>query len=177
MQSLHKTLLAAAIVTGLGLATIAVAGPWGGMGDCPMMGGGPGKGHHGQGNPEQRMARMQKYRAERLELLEARLKLTPDQQSAWNVFQTAQNAHHADKMKLWQNQSAQDTGVTAHFANRIQNMEQQLASMKEMAKATGDFYAVLDPTQKQVMDDFFSRRPNQRMMRGQPTPPPTPPTQ
>ena len=50
MKTLRKRLLIAATVAGLGLGTVALAGPWGGqgpmgggMGDCPMMGGdGPG---------------------------------------------------------------------------------------------------------------------------------------
>ena len=67
----------------------------------------------------------------------------------------------------------------AHFEGRLQVMEQNLASMKTMVKAAGDFYATLDPEQKQVMDKFFTDRPMRRMMRGADAPPapPAPPAQ
>ncbi len=54
----------------------------------------------------------------------------------------------------------------AHFEEQTQAMEQNLTSMKAMTKAAGDLYATLDPTQKKVMDDFFTTRPMHRMMRG-----------
>ena len=129
--------------------------------------GGMGKGHGRMGrNPEQGMAMMQQYHAEQMELLAGRLKLTPDQQAAWKNFLAAQDAHHADRMKMWQNRPSSAGSAVAHFDTMIQGMEQHLASMKAMAKATGDFYAALDPTQKKTMDDFFASRPMHRMMRG-----------
>lgn len=187
MKPLRKKLLTAVAVVGLGLATVAVANPWGGhgpmgggMGDCPMMGGGPGHGHGRMGgDPQQRMAMMQRFHAERMELLEGRLKLKPEQQAAWKAFLAAQDTHHADMMKLKQDMRDRETTAIAHFEERIQGMEQHLTSMKAMAKAAGDLYATLDPTQKKAMDDFFTDRPMHRMMRGQtgqPVPP-APPVQ
>ena len=183
MKPLRKKLLVATAVAGLGLAAVGFAGPWGGhgmtgggMGDCGMMGGGMGKGHGRMGgNPEQRMAMMQQHRAEQMELLAGRLKLTPEQQTTWKGFLAAQDAHHADKMKMWQNARNQETGAVAHFEGMIQGMEQHLASLKAMAKATGDLYAALDPAQKKAMDDFFASRPMHRMMRGGPSAPPAQP--
>jgi hypothetical protein len=183
MKTLHKKLLTAAAVVGLGLTTVAFAGPWGGHGpmgggmeDCPMMGGGPGKGHGrmGGGDPEQRMAMMQQHRAERMELLEARLKPKPDQQTAWKAFIAAQDAHHAGMMKMREEMRDQETTAMAHFQERTQAMEQRLASMKTLVKAAGDLYASLDPEQKQVMDKFFTDRPMRRMMRDSATPPAQP---
>lgn len=192
MNTLRKNLLATAMVVGLGLTTIALAGPWGGhgpmgggMGDCPMMGGGPGHGHgHGRmgGDPQQRMAMMQRFHAERMELLAARLKLKPEQETAWKAFLGAQDVHHDAMRKNWQEMRDKDETAMAHFEERIQGMEQHLTSMKTMAKAAGDLYASLDPAQKKVMDDFFTDRPMHRMMRGQagqpvPPAPPVPPAQ
>ncbi|MCB1921864.1 MAG: Spy/CpxP family protein refolding chaperone [Candidatus Competibacteraceae bacterium] len=161
-MKLHKNLLAAAVVAGLGLSTIAFASPWGGHGpmmggggDCPMMKGGGG---HGGGHG-QRHAMMQQYHAERMELLEARLKLKPEQEAAWKGFLAAQDAHHAMMFKTKQAMRDQDETALAHFEERAQFMEQNLASMKEMIKATSDLYAALDPHQKQVMDKFFTDRP------------------
>ena len=165
MKSLHKTLLAVAAVVSLGLGTVAIASPWGGMGGmgggaCPMMGMGMGGPMMG-GGPKQHRAMMQQFHAERMELLAARLKLKPEQEAVWNAFLAAQDAHHK---AMFQGQRAmmmrdRETTALAHFETRLQGMEQNLASMKAMVKAAGDLYAALDPTQKQVMDKFFTKRP------------------
>jgi len=172
-MKLHKNLLAAAVAAGLGLSTVAIASPWGsygpmmgGGGDCPMMKGGgygpmAGSGRHG-GRHGQRHAMMQQYRAERMELLEARLKLKPEQETAWKGFLAAQDAHHAIMFKTKKGMRGQDETALAHFEGRVQAMEQNLAGMKDMLKATGDLYAALDSNQKQVMDHFFTNRPMAR---------------
>ena len=162
MKTLRKRLLVAAVVAGLGLTTAVFAGPGGGhgpmmgggSGDCPMMGGGS----RGDG-PGHRHAMMQQYHAERMELLAARLKLKPEQESAWKGFLAAQDARHATMLKVRQEMRDRETTAMGHFEERLQGMEQRLASMKTMAKAAGDLYAVLDPDQKQVMDKFFTDRP------------------
>jgi hypothetical protein len=180
--------LTAVAVAGLGLTTVAIANPWGGhgpmmgggMGDCPMMGGGPMMGHgKWGGGPQQRMAMMQRYHAERMELLEARLKLKPEQQATWKAFLAAQDAHHDAMRKNWREMRDKDETALAHFEERVQGMEQNLTSMKAMVKAAGDLYATLDPTQKKVMDDFFTDQPMRRMMRGPAgqSIPPVPPAQ
>ena len=178
MKALSKTLLALTTAAGLGLATISVAGP-GSMGDCPMGGYGKGYGRMG-GNPEQHMAMKKQFHAEQMELLAGRLNLSADQQPAWKAFLAAQDAHLADKMNRHQAmRDQQGTTPMAHMDAKIQGMEQHLASMKAMAKATGDFYATLNPTQKQAMDEFFASRPMHRMMggKGGPAMPPAAPTQ
>lgn len=190
MKNLRKNLLAAAVVTVLGVSTLALAGPGGGFGpgsdgpmgggpgDCPMVGGGP-DGPDGPGGPggpggrQGRMAMMQQFHAERMELLEYRLKLKPEQQAAWKTFITAQNAHHAQMAQVREEmRDKEPTTALAQFGERVQFMEQRLANLKTMAKAAGDFYATLDPTQKKVMDDFFlTTRPMHRKMRGFGAPP------
>ncbi len=161
MKTLRKRLLVAAVVAGLGLTTAVFAGPWGGHG--PMMGGGSGDCQMG-GGPRgggfgQRHAMMQQYHAERMELLAARLKLKPEQEGAWKTFLGAQDAHHATMFKIRQEMRDRETTAMAHFEERVQGMEQRLASMKTMVKAAGDLYTVLDPDQKQVIDKFFTERP------------------
>ena len=161
MKTLRKRLLVAATVVGIGLTTAAFAGPWGGHG--PMMGGGPdcqmGGGPRG-GGPGQRHAMMQQYHAERMELLAARLKLKPEQESAWKAFLGAQDARHAAMFKTRQEMRMKDRETAlAQFEVRVQIMEQRLAGMKAVTKAAGDLYGVLDPDQKQVMDKFFTERP------------------
>ena len=158
MNTLRKKLLTAAAIAGLGLTTIAFAGPWGG--DCPM--------GHGKmrGDWQGRVEMMQQHHAERMELLEARLKLKPEQQAAWKSFLTAQTAHHDTMMKIREEMRDKETTALAHFEERVQGMEQRLTSMKTMLKAATDLYAALDPEQKKVMDKFFTDRPMHRMMRG-----------
>ena len=167
MKTLRKNLLAVAVVAGLGLSAVAIASPWGGYGPmgggCPMMsGGGSGPMMDGQrgGGPRQRHAMMQQYHAERMELLAARLKLQPAQEAAWKEFLAAQDAHHQAKFKAMREMRRdRDETAQAHFEGRVQFMEQNLAGMKALTKAAGDLYATLDPTQKQVMDKFFTERP------------------
>lgn len=169
MKALHKNLLVTVVAAGLGLSAIAIASPWGGHG--PMMGGGgncPMMGGHGPmmgGGYGQRHAMMQQYRAERMELLEARLKLKPEQEAVWKDFLAAQDAHHAVMFKVRQDMRDQDETALAHFEERVQAMEQNLSSMKDMVKAASSLYAALDANQKQVMDKFFTDRP--MMGRGQ----------
>ena len=164
MKPVRKRLLITAIAASLGLGGLAVsASPWGE--DGPMRG----WGHHGRmgGDPQQWMERKQQRHAERMELLEARLKLRPEQQVAWKNFLAAQDAHHSEQMKFWQARRDSNTATTvpARLEARIQAMEQRLAGMKTMAKAAGDFYTVLDADQKQVMDQSFQQRRG-RGMRG-----------
>lgn len=188
MKTLREKLLIAATVAGLGLGAAALAGPGrgygpmgGGMEDCPMMGGGgPGMGRGPMGGGfEQHMATMRQFHAERMELLEARLKLKPEQQNAWKAFLTSQESYHAEKVKIRQEMRDKETTAMAHFQERVQAMEQGLASMKTMVKAAGELYATLGAEQKQVMDKFFTDRPMNRMMRSadDAPAPSTPPTQ
>ena len=186
MKTLRQKLLTTAAIVSLGLSTVAVASPWGarspmmgdGPEDCPMMGRGA-----MDGGPGHRMERMQQHRAEQMELLEARLKLKPEQQAVWKDFIAAQNAHHAARAKMWEERRDRETTAVAHFEEQTQAMEQNLASMKTLASAAGDLYTALDPVQKKVMDDFFTDRPMRRMMRDPsgtatpPAPPAAPPAQ
>jgi hypothetical protein len=172
MKTLQKSIAITAAVVGLGLTTVGFASPWGGHGrmgggDCPMMG----HGRMGGGDPEQRQAMMQQHHAERMELLEARLKLKPEQQATWKAFTTAQEAHHVTMMQMRAEMRDQETTAMAHFEEKAQAMEQNLTSMKAMIKAASDLYATLDPQQKQVMDKFFTEQPMRRMMRGAGAPP------
>lgn len=168
MKTLRKNLLAVAVIAGLGLSAVAVAGSWGGHGammggDCPMMGGGyGGMMDGGRGHPGQRHAMMQQYHAERMELLAARLKLKPEQEAAWKGFLAAQDAHHQAKFKSRQEMRDKDETALEHFQERVQSMEQNLAGMKALTKAADDLYATLDPTQKQVMDKFFTEQGQKR---------------
>ena len=165
MKPLRKHLLIAAVATGLGLGGLAVsASPWGDGGGCSG-----GRGHYGRmdGDPQKRMEWKQQRHAERMELLEARLKLTAEQQPAWKNFLAAQEVQRTERMKFWQERrESKATTVPARFDDRIQKMEQRLAGMKTMAKAAGDLYAALDSNQKQVMDQSFNQRRGRGMRDG-----------
>lgn len=171
MKALRKHLLLGAVIAGLGVSGGAMAGPWGGPGprsmgeNCPTMGGGGGFGAMMGGEyrmgPRQRQAMMRQHHAERMELLAARLKLKPEQEAGWQSFLNAQDTHRRTKFEAIRamRRNRPDT-VQGYFDGRVQLMEQNLASMKTLNKALADFYTTLDPAQKQVMDKFFTERPN-----------------
>lgn len=149
MKTLRKSTLA--IVTALGLASATpLTAAWAG-GDH-----GPGMGHRMYG--EHRMEMMKQRHAERMELLEYRLKLTPEQKGTWEAFKAAQQAHWESMRGGPWRQGAKADNAVEFFNNRVQFMEQHLTAMRTLAKAAGDLYATLSPAQKTVMDDFFTKR-------------------
>ena len=155
MKTLSK--LAVVSVIGLGLAgTTALSASWG---DCPGYGYGHGRGHM-HGNPGQRWEMMQQHHAERMELLEHRLQLKPDQKAVWQAFVDAQTTHrntmHGGPR---QRQQQGQVNVPEYFNNRVQFMEQRLTSLQDMAKAASDLYATLTPEQQKMIDDFLASRP------------------
>lgn len=83
-----------------------------------------------------------------LDTLKTELKLTAEQEPAWQAFEkTARaqmSAHHAD-------QPATAEGADPMQA-RIAHMEQRLAGMKEVQKARTELYQVLTPEQRAVLD-------------------------
>lgn len=159
MRTTHKFSIASALSMGL-ISAAAFSGPGGmGMGGgCAGYGSG---GHHRMmgGNMQQRAEMMQQRHAERMELLEYRLQLTPEQKTAWQDFINAQNAHRETiGQRPQQGDQQGDVSAVTQLENRIQFMEQRLAGMKEVAQAANAFYSQLNPEQQQVMDEFFASR-------------------
>ncbi len=167
MKTTHKFAIGSALGMGL-ISAVALSGPGGmGMGmsgGCGDYGSG---GHHGMmgGNMQQRAEMMQQRHGERMELLKYRLELTPEQETAWEDFIQAQNAHHETMGQRPQQGDQQGQASFAdHLDNRIQFMEQRLSGMKEVAQAADELYTQLNPEQQQIMDDFVANRPGAKRL-------------
>jgi hypothetical protein len=87
--------------------------------------------------------------------LKTELKLTAEQEPAWQVFEKtvkAQQNTHRGKHDM-------EKG-TDPMQGRIAFMEQRLAGMKTIAKARADLYAVLTPEQKAIADRLMMNGPH-----------------
>jgi Spy/CpxP family protein refolding chaperone len=152
MTVTHKRFVIIFTALAMGLATLAWAGPGAGFGRGP---GGM------RGDPEQRWAMMQERQAARLNLLQESLDLKLEQEPAWQAFEAAQQAHRAVMKDNRASVPATRT-VPEHFAERIQFMEQRLTTLKAVASAADDLYAVLTPAQQAVLDTHFAQRGGRR---------------
>lgn len=148
-----KGLVAAALATTLvGLSATAIAQSMGGMSHGMHMQ------HTAQASTEtgkpdmaQRMERMQKHHAERQSAFKAALKLTADQEPAWNAF-VARTAHEPRAMKA----GAREDWSKLTTPKRLDKMQalkaERDAQMTKHIDATKSFYAALTPEQQKVFD-------------------------
>ena len=130
----------------------------GGMGPG-MMGQGPGAGRGGHGMWSNPAAMVEGH----LAALKVELKITPDQDKAWQAF-TAKARQQADGMIARRAQfsaQAPAANLTApeRLAQRTERMKQGLASMETMTVAVKDLYGVLTPEQKAIDDKQLVRGP------------------
>jgi len=150
-RSIVLTGLLATAGIGSALAQTAPAAPAASTTSAPAAGPrgeGPG-GHGGRMDPARREAQMQKH----FEVMKAKLRITPQQEGAWNSFTSAMRP------------PARDAGMQrpdrAEFAKlstpqRIDRMREMRARHMAEADARGDavktFYATLSPAQQQTFD-------------------------
>jgi len=125
-------------------------GPRGGYGPG-MMGGGP-RGGFGpgmaQGNPAANSAA-------RLAFLQTELKITADQESAWQAYAKQVKAQ-AESMQALRTQAAAAAQTAPERLNqRAAFAKQRAANMESMSVALNDLYAVLTPEQKAIADQHF----------------------
>jgi len=140
------------------------AGPMGGgygpgMG---MMGGGMGQGMMGgrprggygpgmmgaRGNPVENSAA-------RLAFLKGELKITADQESAWQAF-AKQAKEQAESMQALRAQApAAANTAPERLSQRAEFAKQRAANMEARSAAFNDLYAALTPEQKAVADQHF----------------------
>jgi protein CpxP len=97
--------------------------------------------------------------------LKVELKITPDQEKAWQTF-TGKARTQADTMIARraefsaQAQSGDKTlPAPERLAQRTERMKQGLASMETMTAAVKDLYGVLTPEQKTIADQQLARGP------------------
>jgi hypothetical protein len=151
MKTLHRHLLTAAVLAGLGLAAVAQTQT------PPAQPGGPGAPHtmqadHGRMDParmERMRARMEERMARRLEQLKQKLQISRGQEGAWAAWTAA--------LKPTQFQRP-DRGEFARLSTpeRIDRIKarraQHQAEMDKRLDATKTFYASLTPEQQKLFD-------------------------
>lgn len=174
MRNHRKTIVgmtvAAALAASAGFTYAQPAGPGGQEARQSAERGGPGmhRGHgerrdHGKwSNPA---AAVEGY----LAALKVELKITPDQENAWQAF-TGKVKQQADAMiarraqmkaKFEQSKGQPRPNMTApeQLAQRTERMKQRVAGMETMTVAVKDMYSVLTPEQKTIADRQLARGP------------------
>lgn len=192
MKNTRKILVGAIAAAALAASSALVyadpAGPGAGWRDCPyggpgagygpgagrggpgMMGSGPGAGRGGMGygpgagrggagmwsNPAAAVAG-------RLAALKVELKITPDQDSAWQAFAT-KATQQADTMIARRAQMFAQAGASTQtaperLAQRTELAKQGVTSMEAMTAAVNDLYGTLTPEQKAIADQQLARGP------------------
>jgi hypothetical protein len=143
MNLLHKHLLAAGLVASLGLSAAFAQTP-------------PAGRQHDPARMEQRIAKMQEHRAQRLADLKAKLQIHAAQETAWNAWvaalQPTARGERPDRDQI----AAMTT------PQRIDYMRARRAERAAVADQRGEvtksFYGVLSPAQQKVFDTETLRK-------------------
>lgn len=159
MKPLHRHLLAAGLLAGLGVAAVAqtqTSPVPPAVQQAPQHMQGERRGPHG--DPAQFRARMEERMASRLGALKAKLQISPAQEGAWTAWTTAmkpvqmQRPDRAEFQRL----------STPERIDRIRAQRtQRNAAMDKRFDATKTFYAALNAEQQKVFDGE-----SMRFMRG-----------
>ncbi|MBP6338834.1 MAG: Spy/CpxP family protein refolding chaperone [Vitreoscilla sp.] len=158
MKRLHKILIGTAGVLAVAAATIAVAAPRDGMGRCGGDGMGMMQGDHMRGGDKAAMAE------KRLASLKTELKITAQQESAWQAFAAkateqakAMQAQHQQRMQERNKAAPANASAPERMAEHLGQMKQHLAGMEGMQASVNDLYAALTPEQRALADKHFDR--------------------
>ena len=142
MTQLHKRLLLATLVAGLGFTAFAQTPP-----AAPQPGAQAPMHRMGGHDPAKMKERMAKHQAE----LKANLKLTPAQEGTWTTF-TASMQPPANRPPRPSREEFEKL-TTPQRIDRMQAMKADRdARMAQHASATKTFYAALTPEQQKVFD-------------------------
>ena len=98
-----------------------------------------------------------------LAALKVELKITPEQDSAWQAF-TTKARQQADGMPAQRAQmhaqmSATSQTAPERLAQRTEHAKQRIAGMESMTAAVKDLYGVLTPEQKAIADQQLAHGP------------------
>jgi periplasmic protein CpxP/Spy len=163
MKRMHQLVTGVVATLALGIAAAAYAHPGGGPGFGPGDGGfgpcageGPGMGPRSGAMGTRDGTRDPVAFAERrLAHLKAELKITSDQEGAWQAF-AAKAKKQGEDMRAIQSKMPQGAATAPErMAQRSEMMKAGLAGMDTMAAALKDLYAVLSPEQKAIADRHF----------------------
>jgi hypothetical protein len=98
-----------------------------------------------------------------LAALKVELKITPDQDKAWQAFaakaKTQADAMIARRAQFSAQAPAAKLSAPELLAQRTERMKQGVASMETMTAAVKDLYGVLTPEQKTLADQQLARGP------------------
>jgi len=145
---------AAGLVAGIALAFAAVthAQPFGGMG--PGFGHGMGMGM-GPGHGPMAGVDPAAMADSRLAELKAQLKITTEQDAAWQAFADTAKQQATGMQAMRAQMQAGSGTAPERMAQRASAMQQRATSMTTMSKAFTTLYAVLTPEQKAIADQQF----------------------
>ena len=124
------------------------------------MGYGPGGGRGGHGMWSNPTAAVEGY----LAALKVELKITPNQDSAWQAF-TTKAKQQSETMTARREQMFAQTSAPANqtaperLAQRTEFAKQSIANMEAMSAAVKDLYGTLTPEQKTLADQQLARGP------------------
>jgi Spy/CpxP family protein refolding chaperone len=123
--------------------------------------------HHGpgagRGGPGGRWSNPAAAVEGHLAALKVELKITPDQDTAWQAFTTKarQQAETmpAQRAQMFAQMQATDQSAPDRLAQRTEFAKQRIARMETMTAAVKDLYAVLTPEQKTLADRQLAHGP------------------
>lgn len=154
MKRTHKIVAGIIATLALGLAAAAYAHP-GGFGPCA------GDGPRGEMVGPRGMAGHRAGLApaanvdSRLGLLKSQLKITAEQDGAWQAF-AAKAKKQSEDMQAMRSKMQQAAGpAPERMGQTTEMMRARLAGMETMAAALKDLYAQLSPEQKTIADQHF----------------------
>lgn len=164
MKRTHKFVAGVIATMALGLAAAAYAHPGGGAGFGPgfgpCAGDGPGMGYGPRGEMVGPRG-MAGHRAgfdpaanvdSRLAHLKSELKITAEQDGAWQAFAAKAKKQGEDMQAARSKIPQAAASAPERMGQYTEVMKQRLAGMETMAAALKDLYAVLSPEQKAIAD-------------------------
>lgn len=155
--SMRNLILAGIAGVTLVSASMAIAGGFGPMGG--MSGGAGPCAHKTGGDPAGAIdAHMGDLKAE--------LKITAEQDSAWQAFTATARKQAQDMLAMRTKMQAADGSAPDRLAQRSEFMKQRVSGMDSMQAALKDLYAVLTPEQKAIADKRFGNMGGHRMSFG-----------
>lgn len=153
MKTIRKMLVIGVTVAGLGIAAGGVmaqsapaAAPAATQDAKPRM------------TPEQHRARMQERIAKRTDRLKEKLKLTPEQEPAWNAWVSRMKPEAGpDKRQRMTRPEWEKLSAPERMERQLSHMKKMEEALAKRLEATKSFYAALTPEQQKVFNEATAR--------------------
>ena len=157
MKAFRKNLVAGLAVIGMGVTPYIVQAQQVQQAQQP-----PAQ-EQGTAKPD-RAARMQERIAKRQAALHDKLKLTPQQEPAWNAF--IASARPEPRMARPDRAKWKDMTVPQRMESRLEMLKQAETGMTQRLEAVKRFYGVLTPEQQKVFNENYASGPGMRHKHG-----------